>query len=487
MPDTVPLRTRVAVGGALIGSFMAILNIQVVNTSLPDIQGGIGTGLDNGGWISTAYLVGEITVIPLSGWLSEVFSLRRYLIGSTFLFLLFSVACGLATNFPEMVTLRAIQGSGPATTVLGASTIGGAITDLYGWRYIFFLNLVPGAVMLAALIWGLAPAPMQLKKFARGDWVGIFTMALGLGTLQVVLEEGNKDDWFGSPFILRLSIISVLSLGAFLFQELRPGNKAPLVNLRLFARRNFGVASIANTLLGFVLYGSVYLIPIYLAEAHGYSARQTGIVMAWIGLPQLLIIPCMPYLMRRFDSRWLLLSGFVLFAISSLMNIHLGPDESGPQLLIPNLIRAVGQALVFPPMSQIVTAGIPFKDAGSASSLFNMLRNLGGAIGIAVVQTFVTNREKFHSTIIMPRLSLLNPATQQRLRLLQHYFATRGLADPQGARHAAIIAMGRTVQAQSFFLAYGDAFALLGAMMVIASVVVLFLHKPSGSAAPGAH
>jgi DHA2 family multidrug resistance protein len=209
--------------------------------------------------------------------------------------------------------------------------------------------------------------------------------------------------------------------------------------------------------------------------------------MAWIGLPQLLIIPCMPYLMRRFDSRWLLLSGFVLFAISSLMNIHLGPDESGPQLLIPNLIRAVGQALVFPPMSQIVTAGIPFKDAGSASSLFNMLRNLGGAIGIAVVQTFVTNREKFHSTIIMPRLSLLNPATQQRLRLLQHYFATRGLADPQGARHAAIIAMGRTVQAQSFFLAYGDAFALLGAMMVIASVVVLFLHKPSGSAAPGAH
>ena len=518
MPDTVPLRTRVAVGGALIGSFMAILNIQVVNTSLPDIQGGIGTGLDNGGWISTAYLVGEITVIPLSGWLSEVFSLRRYLIGSTFLFLLFSVACGLATNFPEMVTLRAIQGFsggvliplalmcvitllperarpiGFAGSALSATfapaigpTIGGAITDLYGWRYIFFLNLVPGAVMLAALIWGLAPAPMQLKKFARGDWVGIFTMALGLGTLQVVLEEGNKDDWFGSPFILRLSIISVLSLGAFLFQELRPGNKAPLVNLRLFARRNFGVASIANTLLGFVLYGSVYLIPIYLAEAHGYSARQTGIVMAWIGLPQLLIIPCMPYLMRRFDSRWLLLSGFVLFAISSLMNIHLGPDDSGPQLLIPNLIRAVGQALVFPPMSQIVTAGIPFKDAGSASSLFNMLRNLGGAIGIAVVQTFVTNREKFHSTIIMPRLSLLNPATQQRLRLLQHYFATRGLADPQGARHAAIIAMGRTVQAQSFFLAYGDAFALLGAMMVIASVVVLFLHKPSGSAAPGAH
>ncbi len=518
MPSTVPLRTRVAVGGALIGAFMAILNIQVVNTSLPDIQGGIGTGLDNGGWISTAYLVGEITVIPLSGWLSEVFSLRRYLIGSTAMFLLFSVACGLASNFPEMVTLRAIQGFsggvliplallciitllpeparpiGFAGSALSATfapaigpSIGGLITDTYGWRCIFFLNLVPGVIMLGALIWGLAPAPMQLKKFAKGDWLGIISMGLGLGTLQVVLEEGNKDDWFGSPFITRLTIISAVSLSFFLFQELRPGNKAPLINLRLFARRNFALSSICNTLLGFVLYAAVYLIPLYLAEAHGYGARQTGMVMAWIGLPQLLIIPFMPYLMRQFDSRRLLLAGFVLFAISSFMNMHLGPDDSGQQLFIPNIIRAIGQALVFPPITQIVTAGIPPRDAGSASSLFNMLRNLGGAIGIAVIQTFVTNREKFHSAIIMPNVSLLNPATRQRLTLLRHYFATHGIAGPQAARHAAIIALGHTVQAQSSYLAYGDAFALLGAGMVAASIVALFLHKPAGRAAPGAH
>ncbi len=441
---------------------MAVLNIQVVNTSLPDIQGGIGTGLDNGGWISTSYLIGEIIVIPLSGWLMSVFSLRRYLITNAVLFLIFSAACGLTSNFPEMVALRAIQGftggvliplslvcvmtllplrarpvgfsmfaiSATFAPAIGP-TIGGWITDAYGWRYIFFLNLVPGAVMLPALLWGLKSEPMHLERFWRGDWVGVFTMALGLGTLQTVLEEGNKDDWFGSDFITRLTIISVVSLGLFLVQEFRQGNKAPLVNLRLFSRWNFGFSSIANFMLGFVLYAAVYLIPLYLAVAHGYSAAQAGLVMAWIGLPQLLIIPCMPWLMKRIDPRRLLSLGFLLFFFSLTMNLSLGPNDSGPQMLIPNLIRAVGQALVFPPITMIATAGISTADAGSASALFNMLRNLGGAVGIATVETFVTNREKFHSFIINQHVSLLDPATRDRIAAMQQYFQARGMSDPE--------------------------------------------------------
>ncbi|HYP63581.1 MAG TPA: DHA2 family efflux MFS transporter permease subunit, partial [Acidocella sp.] len=393
--DEIPLKNRIAVFGALIGAFMAVLNIQVVNTSLPDIQGGIGAGLDDGGWISTSYLVGEIIVIPLSGWLAGVFSMRRYLIVNTALFLFFSVTCGLATNFTEMVTLRALQGFtggvliplsllcvitllperarpvGFSLFALTATfapaigpTLGGAITDLYGWRYIFFLNLVPGAMMLAALLWGLAPAPMQVRNLWRGDWIGILTMAVGLGALQIVLEEGNKDDWFGSPFITHLSILSAVSLAVFLVQELRPGNKAPLVNLRLFLHfRNFAVSNGAAFLLGFTLYAAVYLIPIYLAEAHGYSARQAGMVMLWIGLPQLAIIPFMPKLMVWFDPRRLLAFGFALFAVSCFMNMNLGPNDSGPQMLIPNLIRAVGQAFVFPPITMIATAGIPPRDS----------------------------------------------------------------------------------------------------------------------------
>ena len=516
--EPIPLRNRIAVGGSLIGAFMAVLNIQVVNTSLPDIQGGIGTGLDNGGWISTAYLIGEIVVIPLSGWLSQVFSLRRYLIASTILFLAFSAACGLANNFPEMVTLRALQGFfggvliplslvcvitllPPLARPIGFSafaltatfapaigpTIGGAITDIYGWRYIFFLNLVPGAVMLPALLWGLQPAPMQLQKFRQGDWLGIVTMAIGLSALQIVLEEGNKDDWFGSPFIMHLSIIAALGLSAFLFQELRPGNKTPLVNLRLFKMWNFAFASTANVMLGFVLYAAVYIIPIYLADAHGYSAQQAGLVMAWIGLPQLLIIPFAPWLMRKVDPRRLLLFGFTLFAVSSFLNMNLGPNDSGPQLLIPNLIRAVGQALVFPPITLIATSGIELKDSASSSALFNMLRNLGGAVGIATVQTFVTNREKFHSAIITPQVSLLDPATRERLQMLTGYFEAHGMSDPAAAQHEAVIAIGRTIQLQANYFAYGDAFALLGCGMVVAMIATLFLRRPAGAPTPGAH
>ncbi len=514
----IPLKNRIAVFGALIGAFMAVLNIQVVNTSLPDIQGGIGAGLDNGGWISTSYLVGEIIVIPLSGWLSNVFSLRRYLIINTALFLFFSVACGLTTNFTEMVVLRALQGFSGGVLIplallcviillperarpIGFSafaltatfapaigpTIGGAITDMYGWRYIFFLNLVPGAVMLTSLFWALAPSPMRLGEFWRGDWWGVVTMAVGLSTLQVVLEEGNKDDWFGSPFITHLSIISAVSLALFLVQEFRPGNKAPLVNLRLFARRNFGVVSISNGLLGFTLYSAVYLIPLYLAEAHGYSAAQAGMVMLWIGLPQLVIIPFMPLLMRHIDPRYLLGFGFGLFAVSLFMNMNLGPNDAGPQMLIPNLIRAMGQACVFPPITMIATAGIAPQDSGSASVLFNMLRNLGGAVGIAMVETFVTNREKFHSAIINPSVSLLNPATQARLADLQAYFEAHGMTSPAGAREQAIQALGRLVHLQASYFAYGDAFAMLGAAMTVACISTFFLARIKGQGAPGGH
>jgi DHA2 family multidrug resistance protein len=317
-------------------------------------------------------------------------------------------------------------------------------------------------------------------------------VATSLTCLEIVLENGNRDDWFGSPLITRLSILCAVSFVAFVFIELSRRN--PLVNLRLFKERNFAFSTIANIMLGFVLYGAVYLIPIYLSQSHGYSARQAGAVMAWIGLPQLVIIPLVPMLMRRFDPRYVLGFGFVIFAISCFMNLSLGPNDSGPQMLIPNLIRAVGQACVFPAISLIATAGIPRKDTGSASSLFNMTRNLGGAIGIAVTETFITNREKFHSAILTPKVSLLSPATQKRLQLMQHYFQAHGMADPGAARHQAIIAVYGTIRAQSYYFAYGDAFGLLGFGMVAATIATLFLRKqrpaasaPAAGAAPGAH
>jgi MFS transporter, DHA2 family, multidrug resistance protein len=504
-----------AVIGSIIGAFIAVLNIQITNASLPDIQGAIGAGIDDGGWISTSYLVAEIVVIPLTGFLAPVFSLRRYLIANTVLFLAMSVACAFAENLQQMIALRALQGFfggvliplaftitltmlprskqpvGMAMFALSATfapaigpTIGGYLTETYGWQYIFYVNLVPGAIMLAALLPSLPRAPMRLELLREGDWPGIATLAIGLAALQTVLEEGNKDDWFGSPFIVRLSLVAAVALSLFLWIELTVDK--PLLNLRLLLRRNFGLGSIANVILGMALYGSVFLLPSYLSRMQGYNAQQVGEVLAWTGLPQLVLIPFVPRLMRRFDARLLVAVGLALFAASCFLNIDLNQDYSGPQLLFPNLVRALGQALVMTPLSVLATGGIEREQAGSASAMFNMMRNLGGSVGIAALQTLLTRREQFHSSVITPTVSLLNEATRQRLAMMQQYFMSSGTADPATAWHDAVVAIGRTVREQAYFLAYGDTFFLMGATLLLALIATVLMRQTTGGGA-GAH
>jgi DHA2 family multidrug resistance protein len=214
-------------------------------------------------------------------------------------------------------------------------------------------------------------------------------MAIGLAALQTVLEEGNKDDWFGSAFIIRLSIIAVISLALFVWIELK--TQRPLLNLRLLIRRNFGLSSVANALLGLALYGSVFILPVYLSSIQGYNSEQIGMVLAWTGLPQLVLIPLVPRIIKQFDARHVIAVGFLLFASSNLMNIYMTRDYAANQLLWPNVIRAIGQALAFAPLAAVATAGIEPENAASASVLFNMMRNLGGAVGIAMLQTFLRN------------------------------------------------------------------------------------------------
>jgi DHA2 family multidrug resistance protein len=512
----VSAKTWLAVVGAALGAFLAVLNIQIVNSSLADIQGAIGAGIDDGGWVSTSYLVTEIIVIPLSGWLAVVFSMRRYLLVNTVLFLLFSGACAFAQNLGQMIVLRALQGFaggvliplaftiimtllprakqpiGLALFALSATfapaigpTIGGYLNENYGWEFIFYVNLVPGALMIAMLWYALEPAPMRLGLLKEGDWAGIVTMAIGLGSLQTVLEEGNKDDWFGSPFITRLAIIAALSLSLFLWIEFT--TRKPLLNLRLLFRRNFGLGTLANVLLGAALYGSSFILPLYLSQTQGYNAEQIGEVLAWTGLPQLLIIPLVPRLMRMVDVRWLVAFGLALFAASNFMNIHISPDVAADQLLLPNIVRALGQALVLAPLAAIATVGIERENAGSASSLFNMMRNLGGAIGIAVLQTFVTKREQFHSNVLTSSVSLFDEATRTRIAQLTHYFLSHGIADPAQAWREAVVAVGRGVRHQAALMGYGDTFFLLGIALAIAVVTMLLLRKADRPAAGVGH
>jgi DHA2 family multidrug resistance protein len=512
----VSAKTWIAVSGATLGAFMAVLNIQIVNASLADIQGAIGAGIDDGGWISTSYLVAEIVVIPLSGWLAQVFSVRIYLLTNAILFLALSVACAFAQDLPQMIALRAVQGFtggvlipmaftliitllpkakqpiGLALFALSATfapaigpTIGGYLTENWSWQYIFYVNLVPGAVMIGMLYFSLEAKPMKLSLLREGDWPGIITMTIGLSALQTVLEEGNKDDWFGSPFIMKLSVIAAVALAAFLVIELTA--KKPLLNLRLLFRRNFGFGILANVLLGVVLYGSVFILPNYLSRIQGYNAEQIGTVLAWTGLPQLLLIPLLPRLMRRFDPRIFIAFGFALFAGSNFMNIYMTNDYANDQLFWPNIVRALGQALVMAPLSAVATSGIEPENAGSASGLFNMMRNLGGAIGIALLQTLLTKREQYHSNVLMQSVSMLEQATRTRIEQLTLYFMNHGVADRAEATHRAIVAIGNTVQKQAFILAYSDTFYLLGAALIVALIAALMLKKPNTLESGGAH
>src|SRR6267378_1555139 len=512
----IPAKTWIAVIGATLGAFMAVLNIQIVNASLADIQGAIGAGIDDGGWISTAYLIAEIVVIPLSAWLAQVFSIRVYLLTNASLFMVFSAACALAQNLPQMIVLRAVQGFsggvlipmaftliitllpkakqpiGLAMFAISATfapaigpTIGGYLTENWGWEYIFYVNLVPGALMIGMLWYSLETKPMNLALLREGDWFGIVTMAIGLSALQTVLEEGNKDDWFGSPFIVRLSIVAAVALSAFLWIELTA--KKPLLNLHLLVRRNFGFGILANFLLGIALYGSVFILPVYLSRIQGYNAEQIGMVLAWTGFPQLLLIPLVPQMMQRFDARIIIGIGFALFAASNFMNIYMTADYASDQLFWPNVVRAVGQALVFAPLSAVATAGIEAENAGSASGLFNMMRNLGGAVGIALLQTVLTKREQYHSNVLTQSVSLFEQATRARIEKLTQYFMSHGVADHAEASHRAVVAIGRIVQKQAFILAFSDTFYLLGAALIVALIAALLLKKPGRLESGGAH
>jgi DHA2 family multidrug resistance protein len=514
--DRASLTAWIAVLASMIGAFMSILNIQITNASLLDIEGGIGTGVDNGAWISTSYLIGEIVVIPLTDYLSRVFSFRRYILANAILFPLFSIACSFAHDLGSMIVMRGLQGFvggvlipmaftmvliklpkpqqpiGLAIFALSVTfapaigpTIGGYLTENYGWQTIFFVNTPPSMMMVLALAFTLERTPMQLSLLKEGDWAGIVTMAIGLSALQTVLEEGNKDDWFQSPFIFRLAIVAVMFLSAFVAIELTI--KKPLVNLRLLTRRNFGIGVLVNVLVGFALFGTVYILPQYLGQVQHYNAEQIGNVLAWTGLPQIVLIPLVPFLMKRYDIRYIGFVGISTFAASCFVNITLSLDSAGDQFFLPNVVRAIGQALVVTPVSAITTAGIAPAEAAAASGLVNMLRNLGGAIGTATLATVLTKREQFHSNIIGQSVTLYRNEARQRIADLTNYFLAHGASDAGVANQRAIVAVGNVVRRQALILGFSDTFAVIGVLLAVAAVTLLFASKVRAGVSGGAH
>jgi DHA2 family multidrug resistance protein len=302
-------------------------------------------------------------------------------------------------------------------------------------------------------------------------------MAVGLSSLIYVLEEGQRKDWFGSPLIQTAGVLAVVFLTFFTVWEFFA--KHPLVNLRLFGERNFGLGSLANIVLGAALYGSVYLLPIYLATTQGYSASQIGQVLIWSGLPQLAITPFLPVLMRKFDPRFLICFGFAMFACSCLMNAFMSHDYAGPQLVVSMVVRALGQPFILTPLAAVATIRIQPAQAGSASALFNMMRNLGGSIGTAVASTLVIQREQFHSARLGEHVTLSDAPVREWLanaaQNLHHAGASHWVAQQQ-----ALNVLGSKIREEAYVMAFNDAFTAVAIILFLAMVTVLFLRKPTG-------
>lgn len=492
----------------MLGAFMAVLDIQITNSSLKDIQGALSATLEEGSWISTSYLVAEIIMIPLTAWLVQLLSARRLAVWVSLGFLASSLLCSMAWSLESMIVFRAMQGfcggaliplaftltliklpehhraKGMALFALTATfapsigpTLGGWLTENFGWEYIFYINIPPGLLMIAGLMYGLEKKAPHWELLKSTDYAGILTLGMGLGCLQVFLEEGHRKDWLESNLISGLGSIAAISLVLFVILQISRPN--PLINLGVLRERNFGLSSISSIGLGMGLYGSIYVLPLYLAQIQGYNALQIGEVIMWMGVPQLLIIPLVPLIMKKVSPKWLCAIGFGLFGAASFASGVLNPDFAGEQFNHIQIIRALGQPLVMVTISLIATAYVMPQDAGSASSLFNILRNLGGAIGIALLATLLDSRAKVYFDYLRESLVPSNPQVAERLALL---------TEKLGNEQAALAKLSEITHQQAAIMAYNDAFHSIGIALGISMLAVLLTRKlPLGATGGAAH
>ncbi|MGN6377055.1 MAG: MDR family MFS transporter [Sphingomonas sp.] len=497
-----------AVAAGSLGALMATLDISIVNSALPTIQGAIGASGTEGTWIATAYLVAEIVIIPLSAWLERLLGLRTFLLIAVVLFTAFSMVCGLSTNLTMMIIGRAGQGFTGGALIPTAMTIiatrlpptqqpignalfgvtaiagpvvgplvGGWLTESYSWHYIFFLNLPVCAVLVVLLMVGMPHQRAHLGDLLKADWLGVAGLALGLGGLTVVLEEGQREQWFSSPMIIQISLVSLVGFillfaGQFVAER-------PVIKLRLLLDRQFGSVALMAVALGMVLYGTAYVIPQFLATVADYNALQSGKVVMLSGIPSLLMMPFTPILTRRLDVRIAVALGLFLMAASCFIDTDLTAQSTGGAFTYSQLLRGVGSILGFLFLNQAAIASVTPEDAGDASGLFNAARNIGGSLVLAGIATVQQQRIWLHSRRLEETLNA-NAVN------IQDYIAS--LAQQFGSRTAGIATIAQTVQREAFVMTYNDIFWMLSVGIVIIIPLVLFLRPlPKNFTAGPAH
>jgi len=494
----------------LTASFAAILevvDVSIVNVALPYMQGNLGATLSEIGWVSTSYSIANVIVIPLSAWLGLRFGKKRYFIFSLVAFVLASVLCGLATNLAMLIVGRVIQGLGgggllakaqalmfetvPREEQAKASTIftlgvisgpaigpalGGYLTDNFGWRWIFFINIPLGimAVLMAATF--LSPDDPHARKTGRVDWQGILYLALGLGAFQTVLEQGQQDDWLSSAFIQRMAVLSVAGLAFFIWQELRVEH--PAVDLRVLRYRSLSAGSFISLVVGMGLYGTIFVIPIFAQTVLQFTATKTGLML----VPGALASAAGTFVLIPFSKvaspRILIVLGCLITIGVMFAFMGINPDTGFDQLYWPLMWRGFGTVIMFMPLSIATLGSLPKKDMASGAGFFSLTRQLGGSIGIAAITTLLAKQQFVHRAQLVYDASALNPAYQERLNAGTSYFnAVSG--DPVAVQNQALSLIDRAINGQAALLSYRDVFYFVAFVFILTLPLILLL----GSAA----
>jgi DHA2 family multidrug resistance protein len=490
----------------MFATFMEVLDTTVVNVSLPHIAGSLSASVDEATWALTSYLVANAIVLPMTGWLANYFGRKRLLMIAIGGFTTASLLCGMATSLSMLVFFRVVQGAtggalqplsqavmleafpprdrGKAMAFWGLGIVvapmigpvlGGWLTDNYSWRWVFYINLpvgFMGLVMTKLFIFDPAYIRRMVKRI---DYLGIGFLAIGIAALQIVLDKGQEEDWFGSAWIRWLTVVAVIGLIAFIVRELMTSD--PIVHLRVFRVRTYSSGVFLMTMLGFVLYGSMVLLPIFLQTLLGYTAEEAGIAMAPRGLGSFIAMPIVGAIIARFDPRKLLMAGIIGASVTlfqlGILNLNAGYWD----IFWPQLLQGMAMALLFVPLTTVTMDPIPNEEMGNATSMFNLMRNIGGSMGIAAATTYLERRTQMHINILGAHVNPYNPESQQMLENIRQALMARG-ADFATATKQAYAALFGMVQQQAAMLSFLDTFKLLGAIFLLMLPLLLMMKKP---------
>jgi DHA2 family multidrug resistance protein len=493
------------------GMFMSILDIQIVSASLAEIQAGLSASSSEVSWVQTAYLIAEVIAIPLSGFLSRALGTRLLFAISAGGFTIASCLCGFVTSIDQMILWRAVQGflgAGMIPTVFASAytvfprskfnivgpiiglvatlaptigpTVGGYITDLMSWHWLFFVNIFPGVIITVGVLVLVDFDEPNFALLDRFDWWGLITMGGFLGSLEYVLEEGPQYEWLQDTSVAICAAVCVVSGIAFFWRVLTA--KEPIVDIRTFTNRNFGVGCLISFCIGIGLYGLTYIYPRYLAEVRGYDALMIGETMFVSGVAMFLTAPVVGRLMMKFDMRYIIASGLVIFAIGSWQMTSITRDFDFYELLVPQILRGIGMMLAMVPVNNIALGTLPPERVKNASGLFNLTRNLGGAVGLAVINQVLNDRTDLHISRLHDRVTWGNATATETLNMLTQKFQGMGNASLMAMKQLSMI-----VHRQAVVMGYGDAFFILTLFYFGLTLLVFLLNKPASMTAAPAH